>query len=73
VYLKLRCYCRKFLGGEARRGDGDGDGGDGNGDGDGDGDVGGGEKWVGMFWVGMYVDCGRMDLILGVGRDERGG
>jgi hypothetical protein len=34
---------------------------------------GGGEKWVGMFWVGMYVDCGRMDLILGVGRDERGG
>ncbi len=34
---------------------------------------GGGEKWVGMLWVGMYVDCGRMDLIWGVGRDERGG
>ena len=32
------------------------------GDGDGDGDV-----------VGGDVDCGRVDLILGGGRDERGG
>jgi len=63
VYLKLRCYCRKFLEREDEDGDGDGDGG------------GGGERGWNVVGgdVCRIVDCERMNLILGVGRDERGG